>query len=277
MLNDASLKVLFPTLFPGRQLPSDIDGAQSPIQPASLDMSVGEVYVPDAKTGELGAVGSPQTAPYTLKPGHTAVITTLEALSVPPTHGAIGFPPTTISNNGILMTNPGHVDPGYVGPLTFTVINMGREPFELRRGDRIVTMLFFELTGGRPDKDYAERHPTSGSTRQQPVTQERMNRLAPDMLDVDRRVKEISNSAEAETRRLSIKVPLVLAIVVGAGTIFAPVVSNLVSQNADLQRRISVLEDQKNQDQVQTRLDRLEQQVSRIATPPTSGAPGGTR
>lgn len=274
MLNDASLRLLFPTLFPGEPLPSDIDGAQSPIQPASLDLSVGEVYVPGVKSGELGAVGSPRTAPYSLKPGHTAVVATLERLSVPPTHGAIGFPPTTISNNGILMTNPGHVDPGYQGSLTFTVINMGRDPFELRRGDRIVTLLFFQLEGGRPNKDYAERHPGPAP---EPVARERMNRLAPDMLDVDRRVKEISDSAEAKTRRLSILAPLLLAIVVGAGTIFAPLVSNLISQNADLQRRISVLEERKYQDQIQSRLDRLEQQVSKIVTPPTSGAPGGTR
>jgi hypothetical protein len=140
-------------------------------------------------------------------------------------------------------------------------------------------VLFFKLDPGRPDKDFAERLKEAGVTQHPPVTEERMTRLAKDMLNVEERVKKETESAEAETRRLSIKVPLVLAIVVGAGTIFAPLVSNLVSQNADLQRRISVLEDRKNdQDQIQNRLAQLEQQVSKTATPaPTAGAPGGTR
>ena len=275
MLNDRGLRGLFSTVLPGETVPTSND-ARSAIQPASLDLTVGEIYVPDVNAGEPGAIGSPQTAPYRLKPGHTAVVTTRETLHVPSTHAAIGFPPTTISNYGILMTNPGHVDPGYEGPLTFTVINMGREEFQLRPDDRIVTMLFFQLDGGAPDSDYAARHPGVAAP---PVSQDRMTRLAPDMLDVDRRVKNIvegaeaeTRRAEAETRRLSIKVPLVLAIVVGAGTIFAPLVSNLVSQNTDLQRRISILEDRKNQDQLQNRVNQLEQQVSKLATPPTPGA-----
>ena len=175
------------------------------------------------------------------------------------------------------MTNPGHVDPGFKGRLTFTVINMGRQPFELRPGARIVTILFFRLDR-RPDKDYEERRTSSGPTPMpEPVTRGRMDRLAPDMLDVDRRVKAITDDAESKTRRLAIWVPLALALVVGAGTIIAPIVSNLLSQNADLQRRVSVLEDRKNQEEIQKRLDQLEQQVSTSSPPPAPGAPSGTR
>lgn len=276
MLNDARLKALFPNLI-SEPLPHDVDGPQSPVQPASLDLSVGLIHVAGAKSKELGTVESPHTGPYSLQPGHTAVVTTLETLTIPPTHGAIGFPPTTISNNGILMTNPGHVDPGFKGQLTFTVINMGREPFELRRGDRIVTMLFFRLEGGKPDKDYAERRKSSGSAASSnPVTLERMNRLSPDMLDVDRRIKSIVDNAEQKTRRMAIWVPLALAAVVAAGTILAPIYVNLVNQNADLQRRISILEDRKNQDQMQNRLDQLERNPRGPATPPTQGSASGT-
>lgn len=215
MLNDAELKRLFETLLPGEPKPGD--GKGSAVQPASIDLSIGQIYIPDVEPEKLGGVEKPLTETFSLKAGHTAVVTTREKLHVPPTHGAIGFPPTTISNNAILMTNPGHVDPGYEGYLTFTVINMGREPFPLTPGDRIVTMLFFRLEPGRPDRDYAERLEDAGVTPGPAVTEERMSRLAPDMLDIEERVRQKTESAEAETRRLSIKVPLVLAIVVGAG------------------------------------------------------------
>lgn len=59
----------------------------------------------------------------------------------------IGFPPTSVSAKGVLMTNPGHVDPGFIGHLQFTLINMGKDRFTLAQADRIVTLLLFELDG----------------------------------------------------------------------------------------------------------------------------------
>jgi deoxycytidine triphosphate deaminase len=55
------------------------------------------------------------------------------------------------------MTNPGHVDPGYSGLMRFTVINMGRENFDLLRGFTIVTLLFFEMSSPAK-RDYGVRN-----------------------------------------------------------------------------------------------------------------------
>ena len=171
----------------------------SPIQPSSLDLTIGGIFVPGAKRNEPGAVTSPRRELY-LRTGETAVVTTAEKLRVPRDLGGIGFPPSHVSFQGLLMTNPGHVDPGYVGRMRFTVINMGKSPYRLKKGDVIVTVLFIRVAGS-VERDYAER---GGKITD--VTQEDVNRLASDFVDVENRARRIA-------RATSIRAGAVLALI----------------------------------------------------------------
>src|SRR5918994_4262978 len=117
---------------------------EAQVQPCSVDLRIGGIFIPGAEDPAPGSAESPRDG-VVLSPVRTAVITTLEECNLPPDLGAIGFPPNTVSSKGILMTNPGHVDPGYKGPMSFTVINMGSEDYTLLKKDRIVTLLFFKL------------------------------------------------------------------------------------------------------------------------------------
>src|SRR5688572_5276125 len=138
MLRDADLKSLYTSVV-GRPLPDDPDAPDSPVQPASIDLVIGNIYVPDTRADDLGGVATPRDD-YCLGAGETAVVTTQEQLTMPTDVGAIGFPPSSVSENGILTTNPGHIDPGYRGVLSLTVINMGRRSYDLKRGARILTL-----------------------------------------------------------------------------------------------------------------------------------------
>jgi len=129
-----------------------------------------------------------------LEPGHTAVVTTLEELHFPGHIAGFGFPPTRISANAILMTNPGHIDPGYVGHLRFTVINMGKKPFCLRRGDTIVTCLLVQLTR-QVEMDYAGQGHTPTGFRPR---RGEINQLSRDFLNFSRRSTEIADRVARE-------------------------------------------------------------------------------
>lgn len=257
MLHDARLKTLFSQIVPGVPLPAEPDDAESQVQPASIDLTMGNIYLPGVDRDELGGWATPR-GEHSLLQGQTAVITTRETVKIPREFAAIGFPPTRLSNNGILMTNPGHVDPGYQGKLSFTVINMGRAPYELRKGDRVVTLVVFELTGV-PDRDYAMRNPALVGHSE--VTAERLERLAPDMLNVDERINIAVSSEEHKTRRFSIWVPLALAAVVAVGTIFGPLVNERLSGVGQLENRIELLEREEDVDDLERRLDELERAV----------------
>ena len=158
---------------------------QSAIQPSSIDLHMGNIYVPGTKKEESGGEDNPKEK-YILRAGQTAIITTLEELKLPSDISCIAFPPSRVSFQGLLMTNPGHVDPGFEGHMRFTVINMGREDIDLRRGDEIVTVLFFELSNSsKPSKiNYKVR---LGPAPPKLPKQSDINKLSADFLDVDNR------------------------------------------------------------------------------------------
>ena len=93
--------------------------------------------------------------------GQTAVISTLETIDFPDNIAGIGFPPSHLSIRGLLITNPGHVDPGYKGKMTFTVINMAKDPIALiPEKMEIVTLLLFELDSNVKSGFTARREPS---------------------------------------------------------------------------------------------------------------------
>ena len=174
-LSDAELVDLDPKAISGLDRSGDLYSAKSPIQPASVDLTIGDIFLPEISPGEPGSIQSPLTF-HSLPAGHTAIVQTKEELNLPRDLAAIGFPPSSeVSFRGLLMTNPGHVDPGFKGRMKFVVINMGRESFHLKSGDIIVTLLFFRLDPA-PMKSYSERNPIIKGG----VSEEHLSRLAKD-------------------------------------------------------------------------------------------------
>jgi len=196
--------------------PDDFSGAGSRIQAASLDLTVGDIFVPGVKADEPGGADAPRSD-LVLDEGHTAVVRTFETLRVPDTLVAIGFPPSSLSIKGVLMTNPGVIDPGYPGPLHLTIINMSKEPLCIRRGDRIMRVLFMRLDSP-PTAGYAARHPAPVG---EPVTDALLRKLSVDFLDVEIRAQDIADKAVSSARFQS-------AIIAGAFTLLLSLVTGLV-------------------------------------------------
>src|SRR5665213_1478088 len=126
LLRDAEIEALLrasPSLIVDFDLNRLTNKETSPIKGSSLDLTVGEIFIPGAKAGELGGIGKPRTR-VSLEVGQTAVLRSAEKLRLPPNIAGIGFPPSTkVSLAGLLSTNPGHVDPDYKGYLHLTVVN----------------------------------------------------------------------------------------------------------------------------------------------------------
>ena len=163
---------------------------QSPIKGASLDLTIGEIYVPGAKPKSLGGIRNPRKE-LSLESGQTAVLRSAEILQMPKDVAGIGFPPSTrVSLAGILSTNPGHVDPDYHGHLHLTVVNMGGDSFYLKSGARLMRLMLFRLD--RDVRDAVGEPPS-------PLTEELLGRLSSDFLDVEKRARK---AAQAEELRL---------------------------------------------------------------------------
>jgi len=242
-------------------VPTDWYAKDSLVQPSSLDLHVGTIFVPpkdEPKAGDL----VDKRAEYTLEPGQAIVVDTLEILDFPNDIAAFGFPPTTISDRAILMTNPGHIDPGFKGRLSFTLINMGREPYLIKKDITIATLLLVKLANP-PTTDFIQRHP--GFTQSDPTTFE-LRRLGRDFLDLDQRARKaaeiIVRQESAHISRTGIWLTVITAFL-SAALAFGASWFQSKEAIADLKAKVGALE---NQLKIESRLNDIETKVGNLSS-----------
>jgi dCTP deaminase len=207
----------------------------SPIKGASLDLTIGDIFVPGAKPKSIGGIRNPRRE-LSLESGQTAVLRSAEKLQMPKDIAGIGFPPSTrVSLAGLLSTNPGHVDPDYHGHLHLTVVNMGGNSFYLKSGDRLLRLMLFRLS--------RDMHHPIGEP-QSPLTEELLSRLSSDFLDVDKRAKKAAQSQELRLRSMQVWATVLAAMITGglALTYFiATGQKDIIAQIAKMEGRLSSL------------------------------------
>ena len=212
LLEDRRLK----TLIAQGHLLTGLSDPDKQVKGCSVDLTIGEIYVPGCGEGTLGSVGSPRRE-LALLQGQTAVVRTTEALALLADQAGIAFPAATVSLKGLLMTNPGHVDPGYGGHLHVTVINMGKEPYVLRQGERLLRLLILQLEKN-VERPFQPR-PTG------PIDDELLARLSHDFVNVEARAADAArravDNADSRARMLQIVIPVVTALLGIAGTWYA--------------------------------------------------------
>lgn len=88
--------------------------------------------------------------PVVIQPGEFTFIPTGLAVSIPPGYEGQIRPRSGLAlKNGIGMVNsPGTIDSDYRGEIGIIIINWGREPFNIQRGDRIAQMVICKVYRG---------------------------------------------------------------------------------------------------------------------------------
>jgi dCTP deaminase len=220
---------------------------QTQIHGCAVELRIGGIFRPGTEPNKAGSASKPRRD-IVLKEGETAVLQTLESFDLDDSHTALVFPISSVCLKGLLMTNPGHVDPGYKGQLHVTVINMGREPYPLKSGDRLLRALIFKLTSNVST--------TAGSAN--PLEDDVLDRLSPDFLSVNARVADAAKrEIDAAIRMngwLQYGLPALAAIL---GAIVSGYWTNL-SNAKDFERRIAAIESQGAKVNADVRLLKLE-------------------
>jgi dUTP pyrophosphatase len=87
--------------------------------------------------------GVPEDAPVGLAPGARALIPTGFALELPPGYEAQLRPRSGLAlKSGVTVLNsPGTSDADYRGEVKVLLVNLGSEPFTVRRGERIAQLV----------------------------------------------------------------------------------------------------------------------------------------
>jgi dUTP pyrophosphatase len=109
-------------------------------EPGCEDLPLPEYQTPHASGMDLYAA---LTEPLVLAPGERALVPTGLRIALPPGVEAQIRPRSGLAiRNGVSMVNtPGTIDADYRGEIRVIMINLGQEPFTIRRGDRIAQMV----------------------------------------------------------------------------------------------------------------------------------------
>jgi deoxycytidine triphosphate deaminase len=165
--------------------------AERCVQPSSIDLSIGRVFLPPpSEIPEPMAEPHGETG-FILQPGHTVLVETEQKITLSTTIAAFGFPPSRLAKNSILMTNPGHVDPGFSGFLKFTLINMGRNPFSICKGSTVVSLLVFRFDAPVKKAFFA----ANPKFKEGDIVAPLLNMLAPDFARFTDRMRDAAEKA----------------------------------------------------------------------------------
>ncbi|MFL6307393.1 MAG: dCTP deaminase domain-containing protein, partial [Candidatus Sulfotelmatobacter sp.] len=248
LINDSSIS--------GVRLPPDQFSRESPVQAASVDLHIGGIYLPGAAADEAGGENQPLRE-HLLNTGDTVLVRTAETLKLPSFIGGFAFPPSSFAVKALLVTNAGHVDPEYSGPLRFTIINMGHQPQKLEAADRVGTLVLLG-THKEPERGWTTRN---GGPGRDPNTED-LRYLSRDFAEVTGRTKQIARdqvgaAIDQWDKRLAIGafiLTLVITAVVAAVGLYSPV--------GKLDSKIDALREEfthaKKVDQIDERLKTLE-------------------
>ncbi|MCQ2034777.1 dCTP deaminase domain-containing protein [Stutzerimonas kunmingensis] len=196
-------------------------GGGGQISGSSVDLTVDKIFVREClSNAAVNRFCERGLAYYQIQPGGTALVQIKERVSLGLSFGGVLFPPNRLSKNGLLMTNPGHIDPGYNGLITVCLINMGIAPIAVKAGESIATLLLFKTL------NKAEAYLGSAGAG---VSQDQLSKLGDDFADLTGRSQKLV--------RKSIYKHLIASIAIFS--LFLTVVLTLVPMLAVLSQKFS--------------------------------------
>lgn len=126
---------------------------ESNINPASVDVCLGEhiiIKYPDGNTKEVYLTEGDS---YTFMPGNLYICHTEEFTRCPVTHAWMIMLKSSSGRKGLDHAHSGWGDPGFAGQITFEFT--ASIPVSFNRGQRIAQLVYMKLTSP-PYKDYSQ-------------------------------------------------------------------------------------------------------------------------
>jgi deoxycytidine triphosphate deaminase len=119
-----------------------VNANKSNVQACSYDLRIGTIF----RQGQVINDTHPDAnLQIIIQPGEIISLFTLEELVLPDNIMATVFAINTMSSRGLLVLNPGHIDPGFQGSVSVKALNLRKVPLAITRGTRIFTVVFEKL------------------------------------------------------------------------------------------------------------------------------------
>jgi deoxycytidine triphosphate deaminase len=109
-------------------------------EPSSYDLRIGSVF----KNGKIYSEHF-NTVDFNnnieIKPSEIVTLLTLEEICIPSNCIGTVFALNSHSSTGLLILNPGHIDPGFKGPISICAINLSNQIIRLHIKQKIFTLI----------------------------------------------------------------------------------------------------------------------------------------
>ncbi|MFY9310097.1 MAG: hypothetical protein WAQ28_13710 [Bacteroidia bacterium] len=113
------------------------------IESCSYDLRIGTIF----KSGKIysNEFNPEENWNIEIKPSEIVTILTLEEVNLPRHIAGTVFALNSLSSAGFLILNPGHIDPGFKGPISICAVNLSKSTIKLHYGKKIFTVIFERL------------------------------------------------------------------------------------------------------------------------------------
>ncbi|WP_445722250.1 dCTP deaminase domain-containing protein [Flavobacterium sp.] len=159
------------------------DYLEENFEPASYDLRIGTIY----KDGKIISKDHPKSKFYftKIKPSEIVTFHTLEKVKIP--HDCCGtvFALNSYSSSGLLILNPGHIDPGFEGYISVCAINLSEQEFDVELGNKIFTLIINKLDNIVPeDKRYINNTSLNRKEFEKKQYKDRFQKLSSSFFDL---------------------------------------------------------------------------------------------
>lgn len=153
-------------------------------QSSSYDLRIGSIF----KDGQILS-DEFQPVNFTnnidIKPSEIVLIMTLEKVTIPKDCAGTVFAINKQSSTGLLILNPGHIDPGYSGYLSICAINLSKEIKTISIGESIFTLIIQRLTKElTPDQAYKNKNPRPRKIEEQDFLKTKSKKFSSSFFDL---------------------------------------------------------------------------------------------
>ena len=133
------------------------------IQPSGIDLELDKIFI---QKGPGSLIDNEKNLPeteelegsiYTLEPNTPYLASIKRKIKIPKGYAMLYNPRSTLLRSFVSVeTAVG--DPGFYGTLTFLIINHGKYPYKIKKGDRIAQGVVFKVIGsGEYNGSYQEK------------------------------------------------------------------------------------------------------------------------
>ncbi|HWY69472.1 MAG TPA: hypothetical protein VNX88_12455 [Terriglobales bacterium] len=222
---------------------------------STYDLSVGDIVPAEAEITE--------NSKYSLPPGGIVRVVSREILRLPETITGHVLLKNELCTRGVLAINIGVVDPGFIGPISSTLINFGRGNFVVEKGTPFLRVSFHRCPAS-PKAKASQKYDREGYLKR--VRQEVLAYSGPTFLSMDATAAKAAETAFGRFKNGLIIWASLAAIVLALLAIFAPLgasnVDKYFAAREQHDRQLEQAIEKKLEERYETRLKALSDEVA---------------